>query len=213
MNRKRVQHYHQPGRGPCNQYWGLKQPGDLHDTPGIRAHRHRTHQLTKPGFWCLETWRKWGRLGGMGGGGGGMSTCKTQWHTRAGRRRRAGHGSGARPYRSCRGSRPRSHGPRRRSSRSTSSERPAAPPPRFCRSHPYDTRPAANDAAGPSLAAPASGPAPPHGAPRALHDGPLRWGCALHRWTPTHGEAAPGALCCAGPCSDPPQPCSRGGTL
>ena len=37
---------------------------------GIRAHRYRTHQLTKPGFWGLEKWGKWGKWRKMKGNGG-----------------------------------------------------------------------------------------------------------------------------------------------
>ena len=41
---------------------------------GVRAHRHRTHQLTtSPGLWGLENWGNGGKWGGSGGGMGGES--------------------------------------------------------------------------------------------------------------------------------------------
>ena len=46
---------------------------------GIRAHRHRAHQLTKPGFWSLE---KWGEMGGNGGKWGEMGGKRgSSWHS------------------------------------------------------------------------------------------------------------------------------------
>ena len=36
------------------------------DVTRIRAHRHRTHQLTDLGFWSLEKWGKWGKWRKMG---------------------------------------------------------------------------------------------------------------------------------------------------
>ena len=37
---------------------------------GIGAHRHRAHQLTKPGFWSLTKWGKWRKMRELGGTGG-----------------------------------------------------------------------------------------------------------------------------------------------
>ena len=46
---------------------------------GIRAHRHRTHQLTKPGFWSLEKREKLGGMKKNGGKWGEMEKNGGKW--------------------------------------------------------------------------------------------------------------------------------------
>ena len=53
---------------------------------GIRAHRHRSHQLTKPGFWSLQKWGEWGEVGekwgAMGENGGKWGEMGGKWGNR-----------------------------------------------------------------------------------------------------------------------------------
>ena len=49
---------------PCIMATWSSTIGRVANCSGIRAHRHRTHQLTKPGLWSLKNWEQMEENGG-----------------------------------------------------------------------------------------------------------------------------------------------------